>query len=83
MTNQEILDAAHKAHASADFEGKGHMLYPWSADAAISDVQEFCRLFALEIQRLTREECAGLCDRFALRDMHPAECAAAIRAMEN
>ena len=27
-----------------------------------------------------REQCAALCDRFALRDMHPAECAAAIRA---
>ena len=27
-----------------------------------------------------REACSALCDRFALRDMHPAECAAAIRA---
>ena len=27
-----------------------------------------------------REECAALCDRFAQREMHPAECAAAIRA---
>ena len=27
-----------------------------------------------------REACAALCDSFALRDMHPAECAAAIRA---
>ena len=27
-----------------------------------------------------REACAALCDRFALLDMHPAECAAAIRA---
>ena len=27
-----------------------------------------------------RDACAALCDRFALRDMHPAECAAAIRA---
>lgn len=27
-----------------------------------------------------REACAAICDRFALRDMHPAECAAAIRA---
>ena len=82
MTNQEMLDAMHRAHASAGFEGKGHMLYPWSADAAISDVQELCRLFAREIRRLTREECASLCDRFATREMHPSECAAAIRAME-
>ena len=27
-----------------------------------------------------REACAAICDRFAERDMHPAECAAAIRA---
>ena len=26
-----------------------------------------------------REECAALCDRFSARDMHPAECATAIR----
>lgn len=26
-----------------------------------------------------REECAAICDRFALRNMHPAECAGAIR----
>lgn len=28
------------------------------------------------------EECARVCDRFAERDMHPAECAAAIRAIK-
>ena len=33
-------------------------------------------------QAVTREECAALCDRFAERDMHPAECAAAIRGMK-
>ena len=30
-----------------------------------------------------REECAALCDRFAERQMHPAECAAAIRTRVN
>lgn len=30
----------------------------------------------------TRKECAELCDRFAEREMHPAECAAAIRSMK-
>ena len=30
-----------------------------------------------------REACAALCARFALRDMHPAECAAAIRKMSD
>jgi hypothetical protein len=33
---------------------------------------------AAEVAR-EREECAELCDRFAARNMHPAECAAAIR----
>ena len=36
--------------------------------------------FAAEIAEAEREECAGLCDRFAARDMHPKECADAIRA---
>jgi len=30
-----------------------------------------------------REACAGICDRFAARDMHPAECAGAIRMRSN
>lgn len=34
---------------------------------------------AAEVAR-EREGCAALCDRFAARGMHPAECAAAIRA---
>ena len=83
MTNQEVLDAMHRAHAGAGFEGKGHMLYPWSADAAISDVQEICRLFAREIRRLTREECAALCDHLATRHMLASECAEGIREMDD
>ena len=35
---------------------------------------------AARVASAERDECAGICDRFALRDMHPAECAAAIRA---
>lgn len=30
-----------------------------------------------------REACAGICDRFAVRGMHPAECAGAIRMRSN
>lgn len=30
-----------------------------------------------------REECAAICDRFAEREMHPAECAGAIRMRSN
>jgi hypothetical protein len=33
------------------------------------------------IEAATLERAASLCDRFAARDMHPAECAAAIRAL--
>ena len=34
------------------------------------------------IRNQVREECAKVCDRFAEREMHPAECAAALRAMK-
>ena len=33
------------------------------------------------VQAEEREACAKVCDRFAARQMHPAECASAIRAM--
>ena len=33
--------------------------------------------------RAERETCAGICDRFAERNMHPAECAGAIRIRSN
>lgn len=36
--------------------------------------------FADLVAKHEREACAAICDRFALRKMHPAECAAAIRA---
>ena len=48
--------------------------YPHSTNS--KEVERFAALVAAA----TREACAALCDRFALRDMHPAECAAAIRA---
>ena len=41
---------------------------------------DFLERFAAIVAAAEREECAALCDRFALRDMHPAECAVAIRA---
>ena len=34
------------------------------------------------LRNQVRYECAEVCDRFAEREMHPAECAAAIRAMK-
>ena len=48
--------------------------YPHSTNS--KEVERFAALVAAT----EREACAALCDRFALRDMHPAECAAAIRA---
>ena len=36
---------------------------------------------AEQIRAEERERCAYLCDRFAEREMHPAECAAAIRSL--
>ena len=43
-------------------------------------IEERLALFADLVAAVEREACAAICDRFALRDMHPAECAAAIRA---
>ena len=58
-------------------------------EAGISDVYfdfqmvspEDLARFATLVAAARREECAALCDRFAVRDMHPAECASAIRKM--
>ena len=44
---------------------------------------EYLERFATLVVAAQREECAELCDRFAVRDMHPAECAAAIRKMRD
>lgn len=41
---------------------------------------EDLELFAALVAAHEREECAGICDRFGEREMHPYECAAAIRA---
>ena len=37
--------------------------------------------YSQAVRREALEEAAALCDRFAAREMHPAECAGAIRAM--
>lgn len=39
--------------------------------------------FAALVAAAEREVCAALCDRFAERQMNPAECAAAIRNRSN
>ena len=41
------------------------------------------RAHVLALVNAERDECAGICDRFAARDMPPAECAGAIRMRSN
>ena len=50
-----------------------------SADQLHARDAQWRAIVAAEVAK-EREACAALCDRFAARDMHPAECAAAIRA---
>ena len=47
------------------------------------DITDMLVRFAELVAAAEREACAGICDRFAERHMHPAECAAAIRARGN
>ena len=44
------------------------------------ELHAYARAYAAAEVAKEREACAALCARFAARDMHPAECAAAIRA---
>lgn len=51
-----------------------------AVDAWFKDALPNFEAFAKMVRDEEREACAALCDRFAERDMHPAECAGAIRA---
>lgn len=72
MTRDDIIKLATDAGVSI----RGHYDETGSTPA---ELQRFAELVAAT----EREECAALCDRFQARDvgMQPAECAAAIRAM--
>ncbi len=72
MTRDDISRWALEAGVSI----RGHYDETGSTPA---ELQRFAELVAAA----THEECAELCDRFQARDvgMQPAECAAAIRAM--
>ena len=67
MTRDDIIEWAREADAAKDDVG----------------ITPFLERFAELVAAAEREECAALCDRFQARDvgMQPAECAAAIRAM--
>ena len=72
MTRDDISKWAREAGVSI----RGHYDETGSTPA---ELQRFAALVAAA----EREECAALCDRFQARDvgMQPAECAAAIRAL--
>lgn len=72
MTRDDISRWAREAGVSI----RGHYDETGSTPA---ELQRFAELVAAA----ERKECAALCDRFQARDvgMQPAECAAAIRAM--
>lgn len=75
--NQELLDMAEQAHhklVSEVYVGHAGQLDPWT--------MELLEIFAALVVAAEREACAGICDRFQMRDvgMQPAECAGAIRA---
>ena len=70
MTHDEIIAMAREADIYADKQ----TVDPYDR-RQIRDER-----FAALVAAAERGECACICDRFAERNMHPAECAAAIRA---
>lgn len=71
MNRDDVIRLAREAGIS-DMAFDFQMVSP-------DDLERFASLVAAA----EREAYAALCDRFARRDMHPAECAAAIRARSN
>ena len=74
MTHDDIIELAIEAGLYS-----GNPRTPGTEAMIVKRLQRFAELVAAA----EREECAALCDRFQARDvgMQPAECAAAIRAM--
>ena len=68
---REALDEAMYSNSTATAKQK-------AAEALSSTPEQSLA----EYRNKVIEECAALCDRFAAREMHPAECASAIRAMK-
>ena len=85
----DINGRTHAIHPDAiarlvepGISGKWHGVncYVKTFDGDTIEVRESVSEIMQTLAATEREACAALCDRFALRDMHPAECAAAIRA---
>lgn len=70
--NMTTLEMAKEAFASRG-----------SVDAWFKDALPNFEAFEKMVRDDEREACAELCDRFAARDMRPAECAAAIRSQHD
>ena len=82
MTRDEIIRMARDAGFRAGYiEPYSSDPIPFIAPCSATNCMPEVERFAALVAAAEREECAALCDRFALRDMHPAECAAAIRKM--
>ena len=69
--NQELIDMAKQVGLFEITREGYEIFYPENLEA-----------FAALVAAAEREACAGICDRFQMRDvgMQPAECAGAIRA---
>ena len=78
MTQDEIIRMAREA--GFPFNKYGLLQCD---DGGEIDVADILKRFAALVAAAEREACAGICDRFAERHMHPAECAAAIRARKD
>jgi len=63
-------DVIHMAREAGFMSGRDEWVF-----------REMLQRFARAVRAQTLEDAAALCDRFAERGMHPAECAAAIRGM--
>ena len=80
MNQDEIIRIADKAFATPFVEPafrNGFFV------VTIDELKRFAEMVAAAAKAEEREACAGICDRFAERHMHPAECAAAIRARKD
>ena len=78
MTQDEIIRMAREA--GFPFNKYGLLQCD---DGGEIDAADILKRFAALVAAAEREACAGICDRFAERHMHPAECAAAIRARKD
>lgn len=82
-----IYEPISKRHILSEVELKtkylddGTIAYSVSPVVFQSQSEAYANALAAESVRKALEQAASICDRFADRGMHPAECAGAIRAL--